>query len=76
MDAHSREYAAAVAGMADHTPAPVVPERGDTVTGCTGGTTWTGWVEWVSGREVVVNGGGWWARFPVADITHLVRRAS
>ena len=73
MDAHVSEYLAAVEGMADHTPAPVMPERGDQVAGVTNGRSWSGRVEWASGRDVIVNGGGWWAPFPIADITRLVR---
>jgi hypothetical protein len=71
MDAHENEYAAAVAGMADHTMPPAVPQEpavGDYVSGVTAGRSWSGHVEWVEGDHMCVNVGGGWLSVPVADI--------
>ena len=75
MDAHESLYLGAVAGMADHTPASSGPHPGDNVSGITAGFTWRGRVEWVSDDRVVVNGGGWWAAYPLSDITGIRRGA-
>ena len=73
-DAHSNEYAAAVAGMAEtygtgtnSTPTLAV---GDFVSGLTAGRRWAGHVEWFSddGKTMVVNVDHSWVTVPVADI--------
>jgi hypothetical protein len=73
-DAHGREYAAAVAGMAEtygtgttSTPSLAV---GDFVSGVTAGKQWSGHIEWFSEDDgsVVVNVDHAWVRVPVADI--------
>lgn len=77
MDANSREYAAAVVGMADHTPAPLVLEKGDEVSGISDGVRWGGRVEWVNDDgELCVNGGGWWCYRRVADVVSVKRGAA
>lgn len=75
MDPHHAEYAAAVAGMADHTMPPALPPAcavGDYVSGMTAGRRWSGHVEWISDDDatVVVNVDHAWVRVPAADITH------
>ncbi len=70
-DPHEKEYLAAVAGMADHTPSPVsLPAEGDFVSGCTAGRRWQGRVEWVEGDRLTVDVGGAWLAVSVHDITH------
>ena len=71
---HDREYAAAVAGMAEHTtppaPQPHEPAVGDFVSGISGGKHWSGHVEWVDGDRLTINVGGGWVAVPLKDITH------
>jgi hypothetical protein len=68
---HEKEYLAAVAGMADHTPSPaILPAEGDFVSGCTAGRRWQGRVEWVEGDRLTVDVGGAWLAVSVHDITH------
>jgi hypothetical protein len=69
---HENEYLAAVSGLHEQTPSPShEPAVGDFVSGCTAGRRWQGRVEWVNDRgEMCVNGCGWWAYVPIADITH------
>jgi hypothetical protein len=71
-DAHSREYAAAIAGMQDTYGTPKPPAVGDFVSGVTAGKHWSGHIEWFSDDDatVVVNVDHAWVRVPVADITH------
>jgi hypothetical protein len=71
-DAHSNEYLAAIAGMADHTmpPAPQPPAIGDFVSGITAGKRWSGRVEIVEGNRMTLDVGGGWVAVPVSDITH------
>ena len=77
-DAHSNEYAAAVAGMQDTYGAGWTdttnntPAVGDFVSGLTAGRRWAGHVEWFSddGKTMVVNVDHSWVTVPVADITH------
>ena len=73
-DAHSNEYAAAVAGMQDtygtgttSTPTLAV---GDFISGVTAGKQWSGHIEWFSEDDgtVVVNVDHAWVRVPVRDI--------
>lgn len=73
-DAHSNEYAGAVAGMAEtygagtaSTPSLAV---GDFVSGVTAGKQWSGHIEWFSEDDasVVVNVDHAWVRVPVKDI--------
>ena len=72
MDAHEREYAAAAAGMAEHTmpPARQEPAVGDFVSGVTAGRHWSGHVEWISDDDatVVVNVDHAWLGVPARDI--------
>lgn len=73
MDAHNRDYAAAVAGIQETYGRPVnrqIPADGDYVSGRTGTKTWAGYVEWVDGPLMCLNVGGAWLHVPVADITH------
>jgi hypothetical protein len=77
-DAHSNEYAAAVAGMAEtygpgwrdtgNTPPNLAV--GDFVSGVTAGKQWSGHIEWFSEDDgtVVVNVDHAWVRVPVTDI--------
>jgi hypothetical protein len=77
-DAHSNEYAAAVAGMQDTygngctDTTNTTPAVGDFVSGLTAGRRWSGHVEWFSddGKTMVVNVDHSWVTVPVADITH------
>ena len=72
MDANDREYAAAAAGMADHTMPPALPQEpavGDYVSGMTAGRRWSGHVEWVEDGRMTLNVGGAWLAVPVKDIT-------
>lgn len=70
MDAHSREYAGAVAGMQD-TYGRELPAIGDFVSGCTAGKRWSGHVEWIENDDrIVVNVGGGWLAVSPRDITH------
>jgi hypothetical protein len=69
-DPHHNEYLAAVAGMADHTAAPVEPAVGDFISGTTSGKAWSGRVEWIDGHLVAIDVGGGWLRVPLKDITH------
>lgn len=75
MDAHSKEYAAAIAGMADHTPAPIWPERGDEVSGVTDGWAWGGTVRCVMGDIVIVEALGLYDEHPLADIVAIRKGA-
>jgi hypothetical protein len=56
MDAHSREYAAAAAGMADTYGRPL-PAVGDYVNGKSGPRRWSGVVISISERTVIVDVG-------------------
>jgi hypothetical protein len=75
-DAHSNEYAAAVAGMQDTygtgwtDTTNTTPAVGDFVSGLTAGKQWSGHIEWFSEDDgtVVVNVDHAWVRVPVADI--------
>ena len=72
---HENEYLAAVSGLPEQTPSPVArkaePAVGDFVSGITAGKAWRGRVEWINDTgEMCINGDGWWAYVPVADITH------
>ena len=69
MDAHSREYAAAVAGLRDQTPSrAVAPSPGETVSGTTAGREWRGVVEWVGeDGSMTLDVGGAWIRVPQSD---------
>jgi len=70
-DPHEKEYLAAVAGMADHTPSPAsLPAEGDFVSGCSGGKRWSGRVEWIDGDRMTIDVGGGWVAVSVHDITH------
>jgi len=72
MDAHAREYAGAVAGMAAVYGPQQMPAVGDFVSGITAGKRWSGHIEWFSDDDatVVVNVDHSWVTVPVADITH------
>lgn len=85
MDAHFREYLAAVDGMAetygsprpepqaDQTPAGCrLPSVGDFVSGCTSGRCWSGRVVKVlaCNGTIDVEVGGAWLNVPATDITH------
>ena len=78
MDAHAREYVAAVYGLADQTPsAPALPAPaadepavGDVISGKTSGKTWSGRVEWVNGDWACINVGGGWVYAALSDRTH------
>jgi hypothetical protein len=72
MDAHDREYAGAVAGMAAVYGTQQMPAVGDFVSGLTAGRRWSGHIEWFSddGKTMVVNVDHSWVTVPVADITH------
>jgi hypothetical protein len=73
-DAHSNEYAAAVAGMQDTygtaTTTPPTLAVGDFISGVTAGKQWSGHIEWFSDDDgtVVVNVDHAWVRVPVRDI--------
>lgn len=69
---HENEYLAAVGGLPEQTPSvSQEPAVGDFVSGTTAGKAWSGRVEWVNDNgEMCINGCGWWAYVPVADITH------
>lgn len=74
---HENEYLAAVSGLHEQTPSPRLDQKcqepavGDFVSGRTAGKAWSGRVEWVNEQgEMCINGCGWWAYVPVADITH------
>ena len=69
MDAHAREYAAAVAGLRDQTPSrAVAPLPGETACGVTAGREWRGVVEWLSDDGTMcVDVGGAWIRVPQSD---------
>jgi hypothetical protein len=69
-DAHSREYAAAIAGMAETYGTPQTPAVGDFVSGMTAGRRWSGHVEWIDGDRLTIDVGGGWLAVPVKDITH------
>ena len=72
-DAHSNEYAAAVAGMQETYGKPKQEHAvGDFVSGLTAGRRWSGDIEWFSddGKTMVVNVDHSWVTVPVADITH------
>ena len=70
-DAHSNEYLAAIAGMADHTMPPASqPAPGDFVSGKTGGRRWSGRVEAIDSDRMTIDVGGAWITANVADITH------
>jgi len=72
-DAHSNEYAAAVAGMQDTYGKPQHEHAvGDFVSGLTAGRRWSGEIEWFSddGKTMTVNVDHSWVTVPVADITH------
>ena len=66
------EFLAAVSGLPEQTVSPKhEPAVGDFVSGRTAGKAWSGRVEWVNENgEMCINGCGWWAYVPVADITH------
>ena len=71
------EYLAAVSGLHEQTPSPRLDQKrqepavGDFVSGRTAGKAWRGRVEWINENgEMCINGDGWWAYVPVADITH------
>ena len=67
-DAHSNEYAAAVAGMQDTYGTNLAV--GDFISGVTAGKQWSGHIEWFSEDDacVVVNVDHAWVRVPVKDI--------
>ena len=75
-DAHDREYAAAVAGMAETygtaTTTPTSLAVGDFISGVTAGKQWSGHIEWFSddGKTMVVNVDHSWVTVPLSDITH------
>ena len=69
-DAHSREYAAAIAGMAETYGTNQPPAVGDFVSGMTAGRRWSGHVEWIDGDRMTIDVGGGWLAVPVKDITH------
>jgi len=68
------EFLAAVSGLPEQTPSPVVarpePAVGDFVSGITAGKSWRGRVEWIEGGRMTIDVGGGWLAVPVADITH------
>lgn len=72
MDAHAREYAGAIAGMAETYGRKHDVAVGDFVSGLTAGRRWSGHIEWFSEDDacVVVNVDHAWVRVPVKDITH------
>lgn len=82
MDAHFREYLAAVDGMAetygrpqprvDQPPAGCrLPSRGDHVSGTTAGKRWSGSVVQVLDNGTIdVECDGAWLNVPATDITH------
>lgn len=67
MDAHSPEYAAAVAGMHDTYGRPA-PSVGDWINGCSAGRPWAGRVLDVRGGLVVVDVGDAWIEAPLSDV--------
>jgi hypothetical protein len=69
-DAHGREYAAAIAGMAETYGTNQPPAVGDFVSGMTAGRRWSGHVEWIDGDRMTIDVGGGWLAVPVKDITH------
>lgn len=76
MDANHNEYLAAVAGLHEQTPSPVLDQKrqepavGDFVSGTTAGRSWSGYVEWVEDGRCCINADGAWLAVPVTDITH------
>ena len=72
MDANAREYAGAIAGMAETYGRKHDVAVGDFVSGLTNGRRWSGHIEWFSDDDatVVVNVDHAWVRVPVKDITH------
>ena len=70
MDAHDREYAAAVSYLPEHTVSRSEPAVGDFVSAMTAGKRWSGHVEWVDYPLMCINPGGAWIYVPVGDITH------
>jgi hypothetical protein len=75
-DAHSNEYAAAVAGMQDTygtgwaDTSNTTPAVGDFVSGLTAERRWSGHVQAIEGDRMVVDVDGAWLSVSVADITH------
>jgi hypothetical protein len=71
-DAHSNEYAAAVAGMAETYGKPQQEHAvGDFVSGLTAGRRWSGYVQFIDRGWMFVDvDGGAWLAVPVRDITH------
>jgi len=70
MDAHAREYAGAIAGMAETYGRKHDVAVGDFVSGLTAGRRWSGHVQAVEGDRMVVDVDGAWLSVSVADITH------
>jgi hypothetical protein len=72
MNAHDREYAAAVAGMAETygTRTPRTYADGDFISGITAGKRWQGHIEWIDGDRVTVKVGGSLQAYSIKDITH------
>jgi hypothetical protein len=76
MDAHDREYAAAVAGMQDTygtgwtSTSNTTPAVGDFVSGLTAGRRWSGHVQVIDGDRMLVDADGVWLTVGTQDITH------
>jgi hypothetical protein len=72
MNAHDREYAAAVAGMAETygTRTPRTYADGDYVSGISCGKPWSGRIDWFHDNgDACIDVGGAWLSVPVRDIT-------
>ena len=70
MDANAREYAGAVAGMAETYGRPHDVAVGDFVSGRSGGRPWSGRVQVIEGDRMIVDVDGAWLSVSTQDITH------
>ena len=70
MDAHAREYAAAVEGMPEHTPSPRTFAVGDYVSGTSAGKRWQGRIWDIDGDRLSIEIDGGWLAVSAADVTH------
>jgi hypothetical protein len=70
MDANAREYAGAIAGMAETYGRKHDVAVGDFVSGLTAERRWSGHVQVIEGDRMVVDVDGAWLSVNVKDITH------
>jgi hypothetical protein len=74
MDAHSNEYAAAVAAMSE-TYGRCLPDVGDTVRGVTRGREWIGEVMTAEPGRLAIDCSDAWIATRPADVIEVIRKA-